>query len=184
MQEDDDLALAGLESPPVIVGEPDRPVQDGAGGDGADGHDHLRAERVQLRREERLTSAGLAGEGAAVPRPGPAGTARSGGPAFDGVGQVEEVLQVEPEAPDLAAQDHPPGAGPLAPVLDAGDSRSLADQHEPGITPAKGGRRKLPPASHRRARAARRDPPHRSRQRRRRPGRGGRRSAPQLPSQG
>ena len=171
VEEDHDLSPAGPEAPPVVVRETHGLVEHGARGDGAHGDHDLRAERLELGGEERLAPARLARERAAVSRAAaPRGPARRG-PALDGVGQVEEVLEVEPETPDLAAQDHPAGAGPLPPVLDAGDSRRLADQDEPGVAPAEGARRELPPAAHRRARAARGDPAERSRERaRRRPG--------------
>jgi hypothetical protein len=140
VEEDHDLSPADLEPPPVIVGETDGTVQDRAGGDGAHGHHHLGTERLELRGEDRPTPPRLARERAPVAPAPAARSGRPGGPALDGVRQVEELLQVEPEPPDLAAQDHPSGARPLPCVVDAGDSRSLADQDEAGVAPAEGRR--------------------------------------------
>jgi hypothetical protein len=140
VEEDHNLSSADHEAPAVIVGETDGTVQDGAGSDGAHGHHHLGTERLELRGEERPTLPGLARERAPVAPAPVARSGRPGGPALDGIRQVEELFQVKPEPPDLAAQDHPAGARPLPRVVDAGDSRGLADQDEAGVAPAEGRR--------------------------------------------
>ena len=164
VEEDHHLPPARLVALSVVARQTHGLIQHRARGDGAHGHHDLRAERLELGREERLASASLARERAAVSAAAaPADPGR--GPALDGVGQVEEVLEVEPETPDLPSQEHPSGAGPLSPLLDAGDSRGLADEGEPGVSPAEGARRELPPVVDGGARAARGDPADRRRER-------------------
>ena len=66
VEEDHDLSPARSVAPPVVVRETHGLIQHRARGDGAHGHDDLRAERLELGGEERLASASLARERAAV----------------------------------------------------------------------------------------------------------------------
>jgi len=157
VEEDHDLPSAVAVASPVVVRKTHGGTQDGASGDGAHGDDDLGSEHCELGGEERLASTRFARQGAPIARSGVARLGSSRGPALDGVGQIEEILEVEPETPDLAAHEHSPGPGPLPPVLDAGDARSLADQDEPRVAPAHCARRKLPPGGHGRTGATRRD---------------------------
>src|SRR5262249_25951213 len=142
-------------------------IENGARRDGAHRDHDLGSQRGQLGREEGLAAPRFARQRAAVAGSCAAGREVGGWPALHGIGEVEEVLEVETETLDLAAHEHSARARPLPSVLDAGDAWSLADQDEPGITPAEGARRELPPGAQRRAGATRRDAPEHWREGRR-----------------